>query len=54
MDPRKGLRHARKALENNDFDEMIKDKFNEEQFSTLNDFKNLIYESERKKKDGQK
>jgi hypothetical protein len=54
MDPRKGLRHARKVLENNEFDSMIKEKFNEEQFSTLNDFKSLIYESERKKKEGSK
>jgi hypothetical protein len=54
MDPTKGTRHVKKVLENNELDSLIKDKFNEEQFSTLNDFKTLIYESERKKKDGKK
>jgi hypothetical protein len=49
MDPKKGLRHARGVLQNNEFDDMIKEKFNDEQFSTLNDFKTLIYESEKKK-----
>jgi hypothetical protein len=30
---------------------LFKDKFNEEQASTLKEFKDLIYESEKKKKD---
>ncbi len=50
MDAKKGTRHVKQVLENNELDSMIKDKFNEEQFSTLNDFKTLIYESEKKKK----
>ena len=54
MDPSKGTRHVKQVLENNELDSMIKDKFNEEQFATLNDFKTLIYESERKKKEGKK
>jgi hypothetical protein len=33
-------------------DQVIKEKFNQEQFATLNDFRNLIYETEKKKKDG--
>jgi hypothetical protein len=50
-----GPRRVRKVLdENTEFDTMIKEKFNEEQFSTLSDFKNMIYESERKKKDDRK
>ncbi|CDW76080.1 UNKNOWN [Stylonychia lemnae] len=41
----------KKQLHNQEFDEMFKDKFTEEQTSTLKEFKDLIYESEKKKKD---
>jgi len=37
------------VLQNEELDELIKEKFNEEQKQSLSDFKTLIYESERKK-----
>lgn len=49
MDPKRGQQGVRQVLKNQEFDDLFKDKFNEEQFQTLNDFKTLIYESEKKK-----
>lgn len=43
-------REIKKQLANEDYDSLLKEKFNQDQVSTLNDFKNLIYESEKKKK----
>ncbi len=51
MDIKKGPRHVKQVLANQEFDTLFKDKFNQEQFQTLNDFKTLIYESEKKKKE---
>jgi hypothetical protein len=50
MDPKKGEKSVRQVLKNQEIDEIIKEKFNEEQNQTLSDFKNLIYESEKRKK----
>ena len=50
MDPKKGDKSVRQVLKNQEIDEIIKEKFNEEQNQTLSDFKNLIYESEKRKK----
>ena len=44
-------KEIKKQLANEDFDEMFKDKFTDEQQATMKDFKDLIYESEKKKKD---
>jgi hypothetical protein len=53
MDPKKGDKGVRQVLKNQEIDEIIKEKFNEEQNQTLSDFKNLIYESEKRKKQQQ-
>ena len=50
MDPKQGDKGVRQVLKNQEIDEIIKEKFNEEQNQTLSDFKNLIYESEKRKK----
>lgn len=36
-------KELKKQLANQDFDELFKDKFNQEQTDTLKDFKDLIY-----------
>ncbi len=41
----------KEQFKNEDFDTLFKEKFSPEQSETLKDFKNLIYESERKKKE---
>ena len=50
MDPKKGTKGVKQVLQNQELDELIKEKFNDEQNQTLTDFKTLIYESEKKKK----
>jgi hypothetical protein len=49
MDPKKGTKGVKQVLQNQELDELIKEKFNDEQKQSLSDFKSLIYESERKK-----
>jgi hypothetical protein len=43
--------HIKKALKDEQFDNMYKEKFNQEQTEALKEFKDLIYESEKKKKE---
>ena len=50
VDHKKGPKHIKQAFANQEYDEVLKDKFNEEQKQTLSDFKTLIFESEQKKK----
>ena len=45
----KNQKKLKQQLHNEEFDQMFKDKFNEEQKETLKDFRNIIYESEQKK-----
>lgn len=49
VDMKKGPKHIKEKLANPEYDEALKEKFSEEQTTTLNDFKTLIYESEKKK-----
>ena len=47
-------RQLKQKLTNNDYDEVLKEKFSSEQQQTLTDFKSMIYESEKKKKENRK
>ena len=52
VDHKKGPKHVKQVLTaDEEFDKKLKEKFTEEQFKTLNDFKTLIYETEQKKKE---
>lgn len=42
-------KQLKKQLQNEEFDQMFKDKFSDEQQETLKDFRNIIYESEKRK-----
>ena len=50
VDHKKGPKQVKEVLANQEYDEVLKEKFSQEQNQTLNDFKTLIYESEQKKK----
>jgi polysaccharide pyruvyl transferase WcaK-like protein len=52
VDARKGPKHIRQAITKDAelMDQVIKEKFNQEQQASLNEFRNLIYETEQKKR----
>eukprot|EP00347_Sterkiella_histriomuscorum_P024528 403330795 len=50
VNPNRPRQEIKKQLVNEEFEVLYKDKFNDEQNQTLKDFKDLIYESEKKKK----
>ncbi len=50
MNPR-DRKQIKQKLANIELDEIVKDKFSNEQQQTLTEFKSMIYESEKKKKE---
>ena len=51
VSPQKPVEMKRK-LANQDFEDVVREKFSQEQVQTLKEFKDMIYESEKRKKEG--